>query len=117
MSHHGRVRKVLRDEIPKNPKEEKDSELVRGVHDGDPLPAVMIDGQELGCKALSVDCRRIGRDGNGHESYTRGVLRLLEHYGPLRLAYLEALLRAADSRASKKVAEAHDGKTLEGDNS
>jgi hypothetical protein len=39
----------------------------------------------------------------GHESYTRGVLRLLEHYGPFRLAFFEALFRAADSRASRTL--------------
>jgi CRISPR-associated endonuclease/helicase Cas3 len=100
MSHHGRVRKVLRDEIPKQPRNPKDEETVRGVSDGDVLPAVMIAGQSLGCAALSTDCRRMGRDRNGHESYTRGVLRLLDHYGPFRLAFFEALFRAADIRAS-----------------
>ena len=100
MSHHGRVRKVLRDEIPKSPNSEKDTHTVRGVTHGEPLPAVTIDGETLGCDALSTDCRRMGRDARGHESYTRGVLRLLEHYGPFRLAFFEAVFRAADIRAS-----------------
>ncbi len=103
MSHHGYVRKVLRDEIPKNPKDAKAADTVRGVTEGDPLPAITVDGEEFGCAALSVDCRRMGRDANGYESYTRGVLRLLDHYGPFRLAYLETLLRAADGRASKAI--------------
>jgi len=103
MSHHGHVRKVLRDEIPKNPKEGKVADTVRGVTEGDALPAVTIDGEEYGCEAISVDCRRMGRDGDGYESYTRGVLRLLDEHGPFRLAYLEALLRAADCRASQDV--------------
>lgn len=104
MSHHGRVRKVLRDEIPKFPSAAMDTNTVRGVCDGDPLPAVVIEGQALGCDALSTDCGRMGRGPNGHESYTRGVLRLLEHYGPFRLAFFEALFRAADIRASKNTA-------------
>lgn len=103
MSHHGRVRKVLRDEIPKFPKNEKDTHTVRGITHGEPLPAVTIDGKDLGCDSLSTDCRRMGRSDDGHESYTRGVLRLLDHYGPFRLAYLEALFRAADIRASIKA--------------
>lgn len=108
MSHHGRVRKVLRDEIPKFPTDEKDTDTVRGVSEDDPLPAVTIEGQSLGCESLSTECRKMGRevrkDGTlGHESYTRGVLRLLEHYGPFRLAFFETLLRAADIRASIKA--------------
>ena len=100
MSHHGRVRKVLRDEIPKLPKNEKDTETVRGVANGDELAPVTIAGKELECASLSTDCRRMGRDADGNESYTRGVLRLLAHYGPFRLAFFETLFRAADIRAS-----------------
>jgi len=100
MSHHGHIRKVLRDEIPRQPKDPKDAETVRGVSDGDELPAVTINGESLGCAALSTDCRRMGRDADGNESYTKGVLRLLDHYGPFRLAFFEALFRAADIRAS-----------------
>jgi len=70
------------------------------VADGSEIPAVVIDRKHLGCASLSTDCRRMGRDAIGHESYTRGVLRLLDHYGPFRLAFLEAMFRAADIRAS-----------------
>ncbi|MBP7951540.1 MAG: DEAD/DEAH box helicase [Verrucomicrobiales bacterium] len=103
MSHHGRVRKVLRDEIPRNPKDAKDTEAVRGVAHGDAIPAVTIGGQRLGCDSLSTDCRKMGRNPDGHESYTRGVLRLLEHYGPFRVAFFEAVFRAADIHASIKA--------------
>jgi CRISPR-associated endonuclease/helicase Cas3 len=105
MSHHGRVRKVLRDEIPRYPKDEKDTETVRGISNGDALPPVTIAGKELQCPSLSIDCRRMGRDKDGNESYTRGVLRLLAHYGPFRLAFLETLFRAADIRASIRTSK------------
>jgi CRISPR-associated endonuclease/helicase Cas3 len=110
MSHHGRVRKVLRDEIPKQPRNPKDEETVRGVSNGDELPAVTIACKLLGCARLSTDCRRMGRDRNGQESYTRGVLRLLDHYGPFRLAFFEALFRAADIRASIRAQKEERGK-------
>ena len=105
MMHHGRVRKVLRDEIPRFPKDAKDNDTVRGVVDGSDIPAVIIDGKSLGCNSLSTDCRRMGRDAAGNESYTRGVLRLLEYYGPFRLAFFEAVFRAADVRASKAASQ------------
>jgi CRISPR-associated endonuclease/helicase Cas3 len=105
MIHHGRVRKVLRDEIPRFPKDAKDNDTVRGVVHGSDIPAVIIDGKSLGCASLSTDCRRMGRDTAGHESYTRNVLRLLEHYGPFQLAFFEAVFRAADVRASIAAAQ------------
>ncbi|SKB02021.1 CRISPR-associated endonuclease/helicase Cas3 [Prosthecobacter debontii] len=101
MAHHGHVRKVLRDELPKNRTEPKDAETVRGIKDADVLESVEIGSETLGPFTLLTDCRKMGRrDVNGNESYTRGVLRLLERYGPFRLAYFEALFRAADIRAS-----------------
>ena len=105
MMHHGRVRKVLRDEIPRFPMDAKDNDTVRGVVHGSDIPAVLIDGKSLGCTSLSTDCRRMGRDAAGNESYTRGVLRLLEHYGPFRLAFFESVFRAADVRASKAASQ------------
>jgi CRISPR-associated endonuclease/helicase Cas3 len=104
MSHHGHVRKVLRDELPRFPSDRKDTETVRGIAHDTPLPPVTINGQPLECNALSTDCRKMGRSPEGHESYTRAVLRLLSHYGPFRLAYFEALFRAADMRASRTAA-------------
>jgi len=105
MMHHGRVRKVLRDEIPRFPMDAKDNDTVRGVVHGSGIPAVIIDGKSLGCTSLSTDCRRMGRDAAGNESYTRGVLRLIEHYGPFRLAFFEAVFHAADVRASKAASQ------------
>jgi CRISPR-associated endonuclease/helicase Cas3 len=108
MSHHGRVRKVLRDEIPRFPDSDPDTNTVRGVAHGSAIPIVVIDGKNFGCESLSTDCRRMGRDSDGHESYTRGVLRLLEHYGPFRLAFFEAVFRAADIRASIAASREHN---------
>jgi CRISPR-associated endonuclease/helicase Cas3 len=50
----------------------------------------------------------MGRDSNGHESYTRSVLRVLEHYGPFRLAFFETVFRAADIRASIAASREHN---------
>ncbi len=40
----------------------------------------------------------------GDSSWTAHALKLLADVGPFKLAYLEALLRAADVRASQKEA-------------
>jgi CRISPR-associated endonuclease/helicase Cas3 len=45
----------------------------------------------------------LGLSIEGQPSWAERVLELLEIYGPFRLAYLEALLCAADRRASAKA--------------
>lgn len=102
MSHHGHVRKALRDELPRDPgRLRRDRDAVRGIREGTSVEAVSIDGQHLpATSALSIACRQMGRGPDGEESWTRSVLRLLDHFGPFKLAYFEALVRAADCRAS-----------------
>ena len=105
MSHHGYVRKVLRNELPKSPRANNPvQDEVRGIAEGAKLDPVNIDGQTLSAGPLSIECRQVGRCSDGSESWTRGVLRVLEHFGPFRLAYYEAVFRAADWRASKSDA-------------
>lgn len=102
MSHHGYIRKTLRDELPRDPGgARRDGDTVRGIREGASIDAVSINGQDLpATSALSIACRQMGRSPNGEESWTRSVLRLLDHFGPFRLAYFEGLVRAADRRAS-----------------
>jgi len=104
MSHHGHVRKTLRDELPRDPwGTRQEGEMVRGIRAGVSVDAVSIAGQALpGTPAISISCRQMGRGTDGGESWTRSVLRLLDKFGPFRLAYFEALVRTADCRASAK---------------
>lgn len=102
MSHHGHVRKTLRDELPRDPTRiRRGSDEVRGIREGTPVSGFSMDGKPLPeTPALSIACRQMGRSADGSESWTQSVLRLLDHFGPFRLAYYEALVRAADCRAS-----------------
>jgi len=102
MAHHGHIRKTLRDELPRDPRRiRRGPEEVRGIREGTTVSGFSINGRELPTtEAISIACRRMGRSPNGEEGWTRTVLRLLDHFGPFRLAYYEALVRAADCRAS-----------------
>lgn len=102
MSHHGHVRKTLRDELPRDAKRiQRGADEVRGIKEGTPVTGFSMDGNPLpATPALSITCRQMGRSADGSESWTQSVLRLLSHFGPFRLAYFEAIVRAADCRAS-----------------
>lgn len=100
-SHHGKVRLSIRtmpDESPLPPDPER-RRCAAGVWDGDKLPAVDLGGGVSPPEAvLSLETMQLG----GAESWSARILRLRDskEFGPFCLAYLEALLRAADCRAS-----------------
>ena len=88
MSHHGKVRQRL-EPFPWQP---RDGPL-HGVVDGEHLPAV--DGVSPAV-ALHHPARGLG------QGWLPLCRRLLTTYGPFRLAWLEAVVREADQRASRR---------------
>jgi CRISPR-associated endonuclease/helicase Cas3 len=83
--------------------------FARGVWDGDELPAMPLGGGITAPRVEKLDLSpmKLGRGPNGSASWAERMLLLRDHtdFGPAKLAYLEALLRAADMRASKKADE------------
>lgn len=112
-SHHGKVRLGIRS-LPgrrrdrgytdSNP--DPDYLLGHKVSQPEVLPAVDLgEGLRTGETVLDLSIARIGLDECGRRSWLERSLGLLEWLGPYRLAYLEAIMRAADMRASKKEQE------------
>lgn len=121
-AHHGKVRLSIRS-MPNelrprdengNPASQK--RFARGVWDGDELPEIDLGQANDGTRiiapkvALSLEPMELGLCNQppfaGQPSWAERMLRLRDKLGPFRLAYLEAILRAADMRASK-AAERH----------
>ncbi len=101
-AHHGKVRLSIRsmpeEKIPDKP----DALFARGVWQEDVLPGVELgDGVTAPAMKLDLTPMILGRV-HGQASWAERMLGLRDHkeFGPLRLAYLESLLRAADIRAS-----------------
>jgi CRISPR-associated endonuclease/helicase Cas3 len=103
-SHHGKVR--LSWHCSPADQEAQDDQLrILGIRDGDELPPVpmcvaggtaVVPGVVLDLSAAAAGLNpRTGR------SWTERVLDLVSARGPFTLAWLEALLRAADRRASR----------------
>ena len=113
-AHHGKVRMNLR-ALPQEillQAREKDNTLpstglfARGIREGDEIPQVRINGKSLwkgGPLELSV--MEIGEHPVTGASWTERTNGLLAKLGPFRLAWLEAILRIADWRASEKEDE------------
>ena len=102
-AHHGKVRVSIRalpgDEAPRG---EPNRLHARGVWEGDELPEVDLgEGLRVPSTTLSLTPMQMGRR-EGAPSWMEMTIALRERFGPFRLAYLEALVRAADVRASMR---------------
>ncbi len=103
--HHGKVRVSWH--ASTFDQDANDSKLrIRGVRDGEFLPALELMDQhgtiiELPESQLDLAPSAIGLTGRTGRSWTDRVLGLLRKHGPFTLSYFEAIIRAADQRASK----------------
>lgn len=104
-AHHGKVRVALH-ASPKD-QEYRDADgrglPIRGIREGDCLPSVRLDPSESSFPevTLTLAPATIGLSGATGASWRERCLGLLERFGPGALAFLEAILRAADVRASR----------------
>jgi len=107
VSHHGKVR----GRWASTPRDiEAGSDRIHGVGDGDSIPAVDLpDANGAGVRvprlSLSLSMAALGLGPRYGASWTERVERLLAARGPFSLAFLEAVLRVADWRASALPAE------------
>ena len=105
-AHHGKVRMNLRaypaETAPRDTDGRPDGRrFARGVWDGDAVPAVdngLGETWQGGMLRLSV--MELGEHPTSGASWSERTRGLLAKYGPFRLAWLEALVRVADWRAS-----------------
>lgn len=106
-AHHGKVRLTLRsfpNEIPP-PAGNGKVRFARGIWDGDRLPETDLGGGVIAPEVfLSLEPMEMGLGEaapfEGKPSWAERMIQLRDTLGAFRLAYLEAVLRAADMRAS-----------------
>ena len=107
-AHHGRVRVAIRsfpDEmIPQQQgRQQPERRFALGIWEGDTLPAVRVSpDHELPETKLDLSIMELGQGPRGMSWASRVFeLQYAPHLGPFRLAYLEAILRAADQLGSE----------------
>lgn len=104
-AHHGKVRLSIRS-LPDEKGDETAPErlFARGIWDGDVLP--VIPGLTTTPTELDLSLMQMG-EGRLGPSWLARMIALRDAHGPFALAYLEALLRAADMRASAAEVAQH----------
>jgi CRISPR-associated endonuclease/helicase Cas3 len=102
-AHHGKVRMSIRS-MPDEFRPPDDSiRFARGVWDGDIVPETNLgEGVIMPATTIDLSFMELGRSSNGPSWLSRTLdLRDRPDLGPFRLAFLEALMKAADERASR----------------
>jgi CRISPR-associated endonuclease/helicase Cas3 len=99
-AHHGKVRVSIRALPDEDPPETAGTRFARGIWEGDALPGVELDGLLKPPVTLNLEPMLLGISASGAASWMERMLALRDDLGPFRLAYLEALICAADWRAS-----------------
>jgi len=108
-SHHGKVRWSL--QASPSDQEYRDHDdrgmPIRGVREEDELPEIKdVSGHVfVPATKLTLEPARLGLSPVTGPSWTERVQGLLDVFGPGALAYLEAVLRAADIRASQDLTQ------------
>jgi CRISPR-associated endonuclease/helicase Cas3 len=116
-AHHGKVRGAWHSSPADQEYRDRDGRglPIHGVREGDSIPPLLVtasDGKQYNIPGISLHLEpaRIGLSLRTGASWSERVAGLLQTHGPFTLTYLEALLRAADIRASRSsVAPASDG--------
>jgi CRISPR-associated endonuclease/helicase Cas3 len=108
-SHHGKVRLSIRSLPNETRPEQPEKRYARGIWDGDLLPETFLgNGTVMPEIEMDLSIMELGQGSKG-SSWLSRMIRLRDdpHLGVCNLAYLEALLRIADWRASKKQESEH----------
>lgn len=107
-AHHGKVRLSIRALPDENkPKDDEgnfqpERKFARGIWENDKLPETDLgNGIKFPAQTLSLNALSLGRTGD-ESSWLERMINLREDLGIFRLAYLEAVVRAADVQASAK---------------
>lgn len=110
-AHHGKVRLSIRS-LSHEMRPDGHRRFARGIWDDDELPATELGGGVTASAVrLSLEPMELGlcerEPFTGQPSWVERMIRLRDTLDPFRLACLEAVLRAADMRASR-AAEQHE---------
>jgi CRISPR-associated endonuclease/helicase Cas3 len=106
-SHHGKTRVSLHTAPADHDYRDQDGRglPVRGIREGDCLPSVeLVPGEPpIPEVTLTLSPAALGLSFRTGISWRERCIGLVERHGPAALAFLEAILRAADVRASRRT--------------